>query len=155
VHSRLGPKKESSGIFETAPFSRSVGRASLPLAHDNKEASHAEAGLGAGELSSLPAASNISAMQKDVPRDVAQVAGKGSVETQPEAGVSATTGEMLRSGVFWMLFLQFLIGSGACLAFLNNVGQLVEALGGEHDGQVALVSLFSVANAVGGWAQGT
>ena len=42
-----------------------------------------------------------------------------------------------------------MVGTGVCLAFLNNLGQLVIALGGEPNGQVVFVSLFSVANAGG------
>jgi hypothetical protein len=50
---------------------------------------------------------------------------------------------------FWLLFAQFTVASGASLAYLNNLGQLVVSLGGGHDGQVVFVSLFSVANAAG------
>lgn len=62
---------------------------------------------------------------------------------------SLTTGEMLCTVNFWLLFTQFMVASGVCLAYLNNLGQLVVSLEGDHDGQVVFVSLFSVANAAG------
>eukprot|EP00878_Enallax_costatus_P019833 GHUV01020938.1.p1 GENE.GHUV01020938.1~~GHUV01020938.1.p1 ORF type:complete len:645 (+),score=182.60 GHUV01020938.1:242-2176(+) len=62
---------------------------------------------------------------------------------------SLATGQMLCTVDFWLLFSQFVVGSGVCLAYLNNLGQLVVSLGGDHDGQVVFVSLFSVANAAG------
>ncbi len=45
--------------------------------------------------------------------------------------------------------LQFSVGLGTGLAFLNNLGSIVVALGGRPGGQVVFVSLFSVANAMG------
>lgn len=81
---------------------------------------------------------------------------------EPEAGLqgvqhdppalqlgSLTTRQMLCTLNFWLLFVQFMVGSGVSLAYLNNLGQLVVSLGGGHDGQVVFVSLFSVANAAG------
>jgi hypothetical protein len=62
---------------------------------------------------------------------------------------SLTTRQMLCTVNFWLLFAQFTVASGVCLAYLNNLGQLVVSLGGGHDGQVVFVSLFSVANAGG------
>lgn len=62
---------------------------------------------------------------------------------------SLTTKQMLCSADFWLLFAQFMVAAGVCLAYLNNLGQLVVSLGGGHDGQVVFVSLFSVANAGG------
>ncbi|WIA09948.1 hypothetical protein OEZ85_010161 [Tetradesmus obliquus] len=62
---------------------------------------------------------------------------------------SLATSQMLASLDFWLLFVQFTVASGVCLAYLNNLGQLVVSLGGGHDGQVVFVSLFSVANAAG------
>ncbi|DBA83628.1 hypothetical protein WJX77_000101 [Trebouxia sp. C0004] len=50
---------------------------------------------------------------------------------------------------FWLLFLTCSIGMGSGLSFLNNLGQLVIALGGESDGQAVFVSLFSVSNCAG------
>lgn len=44
---------------------------------------------------------------------------------------------------------QFSVGLGTGLAFLNNLGSIVVALGGRPGGQVVFVSLFSVANAMG------
>lgn len=41
------------------------------------------------------------------------------------------------------------VGMGSGLSFLNNLGQLVVALGGESDGQAVFVSLFSVSNCAG------
>lgn len=38
---------------------------------------------------------------------------------------------------------------GTGLAFLNNLGQLVIALGGESNGQAVFVSLFSVSSCAG------
>ena len=38
---------------------------------------------------------------------------------------------------------------GTGLAFLNNLGQLVIALGGERNGQAVFVSLFSVSSCAG------
>ncbi len=40
-------------------------------------------------------------------------------------------------------------GMGTGLSFLNNLGQLVIALGGESDSQAVFVSLFSVSNCAG------
>jgi hypothetical protein len=62
---------------------------------------------------------------------------------------SLSTQQMLCTFNFWLLFAQFTVASGVCLAYLNNLGQLVVSLGGGHDGQVVFVSLFSVANAGG------
>ncbi len=62
---------------------------------------------------------------------------------------SVTTAQMLTMADFWFIFLQFGVGTGVALALLNNLGQLVIALGGEPGGQVVIVSLFSVANAAG------
>ncbi|GBF87528.1 MFS general substrate transporter [Raphidocelis subcapitata] len=59
------------------------------------------------------------------------------------------TMDMARSFEAWCVFAQFCVGTGVALAMLNNMGQLVVALGGPRGGQVALVSLFSVANAAG------
>jgi hypothetical protein len=56
---------------------------------------------------------------------------------------------MLGTVDFWCYFLQFIMGTGVCLSFLNNLGQLVVALGGKPNGHVVFVSLFSVANAAG------
>lgn len=67
---------------------------------------------------------------------------------------SLTTKQMLCSGNFWLLFAQFMVAAGVCLAYLNNLGQLVVSLGGGHDGHVVFVSLFSVANAGGKRAAG-
>jgi hypothetical protein len=62
--------------------------------------------------------------------------------------------QMLASLNFWLLFLQFTVASGVCLAYLNNLGALVVALGGRPGDQVVFVSLFSVANAGGRLAMG-
>lgn len=100
-----------------------------PHGHDSKggvlgpDAAHSAPGLGAGL-----------AAQRD----------------QPALQVSSlTTQQMLCTLNFWLLFAQFTVASGASLAYLNNLGQLVVSLGGGHDGQVVFVSLFSVANAAG------
>jgi hypothetical protein len=62
---------------------------------------------------------------------------------------SLTTKQMLQQLDFWLLFLQFTVAAGVCLSYVNNLGQLVVALEGGHDGHVVFVSLFSVANAGG------
>ena len=51
--------------------------------------------------------------------------------------------------MFWLLFAQFSVGVGSCLAYLNNLGSILIALGGSKGGHVVFVSLFSVANAGG------
>jgi hypothetical protein len=82
-------------------------------------------------------------------------AGAESVREQPALQLgSLTTKQMLCSADFWLLFAQFTVAAGVCLAYLNNLGQLVVSLGGGHDGQVVFVSLFSVANAGGEGAAG-
>ncbi len=55
---------------------------------------------------------------------------------------------------FWLLCWVFFAAVGSGLALLNNLGQLVRALGGEATECVMLVSLFSVANAAGRLAMG-
>ena len=40
-------------------------------------------------------------------------------------------------------------GMGSGLSYLNNLGQLVIALGGESDSLAVFVSLFSVSNCTG------
>lgn len=50
---------------------------------------------------------------------------------------------------FWLLFLTCSIGMGSGLSYLNNLGQLVIALGGKSDSQAVFVSLFSVSNCAG------
>lgn len=91
------------------------------------------------------------------PAVAGSVAGSGANELSSNNGqpdrqlhmASLATGQMLCTIDFWLLFSQFVVGSGVCLAYLNNLGQLVVSLGGDHDGQVVFVSLFSVANAAG------
>jgi hypothetical protein len=81
-------------------------------------------------------------------------AGLAAQRDQPALQVSSlTTQQMLCTLNFWLLFAQFTVASGASLAYLNNLGQLVVSLGGGQDGQVVFVSLFSVANAAGEWAR--
>ncbi len=53
---------------------------------------------------------------------------------------------------FWLLFVLFAVGVGAGLAFQNNLGELVTALGGDLEQRVALVSIFSVGSCSGRWA---
>lgn len=77
-------------------------------------------------------------------------AGLAAQRDQPALQVSSlTTQQMLCTLNFWLLFAQFTVASGASLAYLNNLGQLVVSLGGGQNGQVVFVSLFSVANAAG------
>jgi hypothetical protein len=78
----------------------------------------------------------------------------GASEQHPSSLPHYTTWEMLRQPDFWAYFLQFMMGTGVCLSYLNNLGQLVVALGGHPHGRVVFVSLFSVANAAGEWGQG-
>lgn len=52
----------------------------------------------------------------------------------------------MSSGAF---FFQFTVGPGVSLALLNNLGQMVVALGGRRGSQVTLVSVFSISNAAG------
>jgi hypothetical protein len=66
---------------------------------------------------------------------------------------SLSTLQMTCTFEFWCIFLQFCVGSGAALALLNNMGQVVVALGAPPGAHVVLVSLFSVANAAGGRAR--
>lgn len=50
--------------------------------------------------------------------------GRTPVGEQPSAQLhmaSLTTGQMLCTLDFWLLFLQFMIASGVCLAYLNNL----------------------------------
>ena len=63
-------------------------------------------------------------------------------------------GQVLRSPDFWLLFAGCAVGTGAALAFLNNLGQMVLALGGPPGGQTVFLSLFSVASAGGRLALG-
>lgn len=58
--------------------------------------------------------------------------------------------QAVQTGQFWLLFFLFLAGVGACLTFLNNLGQIVVALGGAPGDQVVFVSIFAVGNAAGG-----
>ncbi|KAL6763885.1 major facilitator superfamily domain-containing protein [Haematococcus lacustris] len=73
--------------------------------------------------------------------------GESEMETAPARDM--VLGEALRTWEFWALFLQFMSGSAAGLTLLNNIASLVMSLGGVPGGQVAFVSLFSVANAAG------
>ncbi|WIA43520.1 hypothetical protein OEZ86_009978 [Tetradesmus obliquus] len=57
--------------------------------------------------------------------------------------------QAVQTGQFWLLFFLFLAGVGACLTFLNNLGQIVVALGGAPGDQVVFVSIFAVGNAAG------
>eukprot|EP00201_Polytomella_parva_P022951 CAMPEP_0175044902 /NCGR_PEP_ID=MMETSP0052_2-20121109/4089_1 /TAXON_ID=51329 ORGANISM="Polytomella parva, Strain SAG 63-3" /NCGR_SAMPLE_ID=MMETSP0052_2 /ASSEMBLY_ACC=CAM_ASM_000194 /LENGTH=1466 /DNA_ID=CAMNT_0016308301 /DNA_START=145 /DNA_END=4546 /DNA_ORIENTATION=+ len=50
---------------------------------------------------------------------------------------------------FYLLVFQFSIGCGSSLSFINNLGSIFLSLGGQPGDQIALVSLFSVANATG------
>lgn len=84
---------------------------------------------------------------------------RAQAEQQAEAALEALEevpalpnlplGEAARSLPFWLLLIQFSVGLGTGLAFLNNLGSIVVALGGRPGGQVVFVSLFSVANAMG------
>jgi MFS family permease len=50
---------------------------------------------------------------------------------------------------FWLLAIVCGVGIGCGLAFLNNLAQLVQALGGPDEARGVLVSLFGVANCAG------
>ncbi len=49
----------------------------------------------------------------------------------------------------WSLHVLVHAGMGSGLSYLNNLGQLVIALGGKSDSQAVFVSLFSVSNCAG------
>eukprot|EP00873_Tetraselmis_striata_P015393 jgi/Tetstr1/435657/TSEL_024557.t1 len=57
--------------------------------------------------------------------------------------------EAWRSSEFWMLYLVVLTGTGAGLAFVNNLGQLVVSYGGKNGDQNIFVALFSVCSCLG------
>lgn len=57
--------------------------------------------------------------------------------------------QTVRNIDFICLWLTNVVGSGAGLTFLNNVPQMVIALGGEAGGASVFVSLYSVANGIG------
>lgn len=71
--------------------------------------------------------------------------GKGFVKQMPDL----TLLQCCTSANFWLLFLTCSIGMGTGLAFLNNLGQLVIALGGQGNSQAVFVSLFSVSSCAG------
>ncbi|GIL91142.1 hypothetical protein Vretimale_9581 [Volvox reticuliferus] len=80
----------------------------------------------------------------------AQLEALETVPALPDVPLSAA----MRSPIFWLLMFQFGVGLGTGLSFLNNLGSIVVALGGQPGGQVVFVSLFSVANATGRLAGG-
>lgn len=118
---------------------------------------------GSEEGAPLLAAGSVGGSLHDGKAAAAQLAGSGVVtpaeptdseDAHVQQGTnlhmaSLATGRMLCTVNFWLLFVQFTVGSGVCLAYLNNLGQLVVSLKGDHNGQVVFVSLFSVANAAG------
>ncbi|EFJ44963.1 hypothetical protein VOLCADRAFT_94778, partial [Volvox carteri f. nagariensis] len=80
----------------------------------------------------------------------AQIEALEKVPALPDLPLSAA----VRSPLFWLLLFQFGVGLGTGLSYLNNLGSIVVALGGQRGGQVVFVSLFSVANATGRLAGG-
>jgi len=50
---------------------------------------------------------------------------------------------------YWMLWSALMVGMGAGFTMLNNLGQLVESLGGGREGQGIYVLLFTTLNTVG------
>ncbi|BDA41740.1 Protein NUCLEAR FUSION DEFECTIVE 4 [Coccomyxa sp. Obi] len=50
---------------------------------------------------------------------------------------------------YWMLWSALMVGMGAGFTMLNNLGQMVEALGGRREGQGIYVLLFTTLNTVG------
>ncbi|EIE19129.1 Nodulin-like-domain-containing protein [Coccomyxa subellipsoidea C-169] len=95
-----------------------------------------------------------------------EVGDGGAMEASKAGAVGASVGlaqpkpnlklwECAASLNFWLLFLVFGVGTGIGLMFVNNLGQLVESLGGGRDGQDVLVSLFSVFSAAGRLACGS
>lgn len=64
-----------------------------------------------------------------------------------------TLGGSLRTPEFWLLFFALSCGGGAAVTMINNLGQLVHALGAGH-GPETYVALLSVANAAGRLVQG-
>jgi hypothetical protein len=57
--------------------------------------------------------------------------------------------KILKGQDTWSLHMLVRAGMGSGLSYLNNLGQLVIALGGESDSQAVFVSLFSVSNCAG------
>ncbi|KAK9836313.1 hypothetical protein WJX81_004629 [Elliptochloris bilobata] len=75
--------------------------------------------------------------------------GKGQgkcAEAEPEPDLTPL--QCLRCLDFWLLFFACTIGMGSGLVLLNNLGQLVAALGGTQ-GPAVYVSLFSIMNCAG------
>jgi hypothetical protein len=55
---------------------------------------------------------------------------------------------------FWILFVAFLFSSGAGLILINNLGQIVPAIGGQKGDEDTYVSILSVCNCIGRLACG-
>jgi len=60
-----------------------------------------------------------------------------------------TLRQCLADGRFWLLWSTFFTGMGAGFCFLNNLAQMVEALGGPGPEQALAVLLFTSASTVG------
>jgi len=145
----------SSNLVATGPISSSISRQHVGLqvhhgtaaADDAQEASPLLTGHGPSSLDIKGGAGDLGP---------AAVEGLAAQQQRDQPALqlgSLTTRQMLCSVNFWLLFTQFTIASGVSLSYLNNLGQLVVSLGGEPDGHVVFVSLFSVANAAGGLCQ--
>jgi hypothetical protein len=146
--SSVGGVPEGTGGLELVLVDSKQGVAALAAA---APAAEGDADAGADEASALlPKAGGRAAGRRG---DIGDV---GSDEEGGGAGglPNLTSAQMMSSVGFWCLFAQFGVGTGSCLAMLNNLGQVVVALGGRRGGQVVIVSLFSVANAAGGHGGG-
>lgn len=58
-------------------------------------------------------------------------------------------GAALHRVSYWALMVSFLSASATGLTYLNNLGAITTALGGQKGAHVPFVALFSVANAIG------
>lgn len=72
----------------------------------------------------------------------------GFVSLPINAGLSAVIHVQVSLN-YWMLWSALMVGMGAGFTMLNNLGQMVEALGGRREGQGIYVLLFTTLNTVG------
>jgi hypothetical protein len=176
LHGLTADHGSQSSSREGSPSRQPAGRAAPAAGNSSSSSSSSRR---RGEYKALPTAddgvpvhaatSSSSSMWHGAAKPPPAVAGHGEegcedpsssrkaegVSHQHPSGLPhLTTWQMLRQPDFWAYFLQFMMGTGVCLSYLNNLGQLVVALGGDPHGRVVFVSLFSVANAAGGWVDG-
>eukprot|EP00879_Flechtneria_rotunda_P016105 GHRR01016846.1.p1 GENE.GHRR01016846.1~~GHRR01016846.1.p1 ORF type:complete len:649 (+),score=200.09 GHRR01016846.1:867-2813(+) len=160
------PRKSAGGPWHQ-PGSGGAS-SSRPRSSDGSTASKHNGHLSSGQPGHLAADENRQSIGEapslSMPADTGEVHQHSSASSSASAGDASdrsncdcvqlhlrnfTTKEMMHTTDFWLLFFQFVVAAGVCLAFLNNLGQLVVSLQGGQDGQVVFVSLFSVANAAG------